>query len=83
MLRTYGSPPGVEQVRHAADVWIATRDLPRSVRKEYYRQAVERIAYYQERNRRARKSHTKRTLQRLRELGIEADQLNSCIPDNL
>ena len=70
----------VEQVRRAADVWIAACDLPRSMREQAYRRAAERIAYYQHRNQQARLSHTRKTIRRLRELGIEPDQLKSCLP---
>ncbi len=71
----------VEQVLQAACAWVVAQALPPPARVVIYRQAAERIAYYQDRNRRARQSHTKRTLRRLRELGIEADQLNSCVPN--
>ncbi len=71
----------VEQVHQAACAWVVAQALPPPARRIIYRQAAKRIAYYQERNRRSRKSHTKRTLRRLRELDIEVDQLNSCVPD--
>jgi hypothetical protein len=73
----------VEQVRDAASAWIEGQALPPSARPIVYRKVAERIGYYQHRNRQARQSHTKKTLSRLRNLGIEVGHLKSCVPDDL
>lgn len=72
----------VEQVRYAANVWMASHDLPRAARKKRYREAAERIAYYQHRNQQARRSHTNTTFRRLRQLGIKVSRLRPSKPGN-
>ena len=72
----------VEQVRDAASAWVEAQGLPPSARKKIYQETAARIAYYQRRNQQARKSHTKRTRQRLRAIGIKLDRLRSCVPDD-
>ncbi len=48
-----------------------------------YRETVDHIVYYQERNRLARMCHARTRVRRLRGLGIHVEQLESCIPDEL
>jgi len=69
----------VEQVRLAACVCIEAKSLSPSVRKKKFCQTAEIIAYYQRRNRQARISHTRKTLHRLKCLGIKVHQLPSCV----
>ena len=81
-------PPGglyltVEQVRLAACAWVEAQVYPSSVRTQVYERAALRIRYYQQRNRRARLAHWKRTLQKLAALDIHIRQLKSCIPRDL
>ena len=72
----------VEQVRRGANAWLLAQTLPSPARSYIYQQTAALITYHQRRNRQARLSHTKRTIQSLQKMGIEVDQLNSCIPDN-
>ena len=72
----------VEQVRDAVNTWLAAQPLARSARAEAYRKCAQRIAYYQRRNQQARKSHTKKTLQRLQKLRLDPRQLRSCSLDD-
>jgi hypothetical protein len=73
----------VEQVRQAACAWIAAQSLVAAGRLGIYRKTAKRIGYHQKRNRQARQSHTKTTVQRLRSLGIDVHRLPSCKPDEL
>ena len=70
----------VEQVREAAGAWFEAHSLPRGARWRRYQETAERIVYYQERNREARRSHTKTTLRRLHHMGIWLSDLPSCHP---
>ncbi len=71
----------MEQVRDAASVCVAAQCLPKQARFILYRQASDRIAYHQERNRLARECHRKRTLKRLAARGLEIKELPSCRRD--
>jgi SRSO17 transposase len=70
----------VEQVRSAMNTWLSTVDLPATKRQERYEEELEKQRYYQRRNQRARQSHTKTRISRLGALGIDVDQIKSCIP---
>lgn len=70
----------IEQVRSAMNTWLAAADLPRVRREERYQAELNKECYYQDRNRRARKSHTKTTISKLAELGIAVERIKSCIP---
>ena len=70
----------VEQVRRAACAWITGEFLPPQTRQRYYQRVAEKIEYYQYRNQQARKYHWKKTLERLRKLGINVKKLKSCVP---
>jgi hypothetical protein len=72
----------VEQVRSAMDVWLDTADLPPQPRRARFEKERYKQQYYQRRNRQARKSHTKTRLQRLTDLGIDANKIKSCLPDD-
>lgn len=69
----------LEQVRSAMDVWLDSADLPPSSRRERFEKELDKQKYYQRRNKQARKSHTKTRLQKLKALGIDIDQIKSCI----
>jgi SRSO17 transposase len=72
----------VEQVRSAMDLWLDTADLPPRSRRARFEKERHKQQYYQRRNRQARKSHTKTRLTRLTDLGIDADKIKSCLPDD-
>jgi len=70
----------VEQIRRAMIAWMDAADLPPAVRRKRHQREADIIRYYRRRNEQARKSHTKTRLKRLRALGIDVDELESCIP---
>ena len=70
----------VEQIHIAVSAWVEAQSLPLSARTTIYQRAAEQIDYYQTRNQQARMSHTKTTRQRLQAMGIQVDQLPSCVP---
>jgi len=70
----------VEQVRAAMTVWLNVADLSPAARKRGYEKELKKMRYHQRRNEQASKSHTKTKLERLSELGIEVEELVSCIP---
>jgi len=69
----------IEQVRSAVNTWLSSADLKPARRQERYEQELEKQHYYQRRNEQARKSHTKTRITRLHELGIDVDNIKSCI----
>jgi SRSO17 transposase len=73
----------IEQVRSAINVWLETADLPPTVRRRRLQTEHGKQQYYQRRNDQARKSHTKTRRRRLKEMGIDADKIKSCIPGHL
>ena len=82
----YDEPPNdqvdritVEQVRSAMNAWLETVDLPPKVRRQRFRDELDKQQYYQTRNKHARKSHIKTRLTRLGGLGIDPDQIKSCL----
>ena len=72
----------VEQVREAANTYLAARSLPPSARRARYQQAADLIAYHQHRNQQSRRAHYHDTLRQLRQRGINISQLKSCVPHN-
>ena len=70
----------VEQVRQAAGAWFESHGLPHGARSKRYQETAEQIIYYQRRNRDARRSHRKATLQRLHRMGIRLGDLQTCTP---
>lgn len=71
----------VEQVRSAMNVWLDAADLPPPVRRQRFEGELGIQTYYQQRNKQARKSHTKTRLEKLKAIGIDVDTIKSCIPD--
>lgn len=70
----------IEQVRSAANCWLASHDLPPPERRARYHRELEKHQYHQRRNVQAIKSHTKTRYQRLRAMGIEPDRIKTCKP---
>lgn len=77
---TSGELLTMEQVRRAADVFLATIGLPRRLRQQSYEAELDRQRYHQRRNAIAARSHRKTRLRKLRELGIDPDQIKSVLP---
>jgi hypothetical protein len=69
----------IEQVRSATNTWLSTSDLKPVARRRRYEKEQEKQRYYQRRNRQAGKSHTKTKLVRLNAMGIDVNQIKSCI----
>lgn len=77
---TSGELLTMEQVRRAADVYLDALDLPPATRRQRYEAELERQQYHQRRNAAASRSHHKTRLRRLRDLGIDPDQIKSVPP---
>lgn len=77
---TSGELLTMEQVRRAADVYIATFDLPCQQREDRYAAELVRQQYHQWRNMTAAKSHHKRRLKDLQQLGIDPYRIKSVCP---
>jgi SRSO17 transposase len=69
----------VEQVRSAMNTWLSSADLKPAARQDRYEQELAKQRYYQRRNKQARKSHTKTRITKLHILGINVDNIKSCI----
>jgi SRSO17 transposase len=67
----------MEQVRRAANVVIASLDLPPAARKKRYKKEVRHQQYYAHRNAQASRSHRKTRKKRLAELGIDPLKIKS------
>ena len=69
----------IEQVRSAMGTWLSTADLNPTARWKRAETNQKKQRYHQRRNRQAGKSHTKKQISRLTALGINVDQIKSCI----
>ena len=69
----------VEQVRRATNIYLAYHHLPPDLRDEAFDKELDDQRYHQERNAQARKSHTKTRVAFYRDLGIDVDNIKSCI----
>ena len=67
----------LEQVRRAADVFIASMDLPNRLRRKRYEAELERIRYHQRRNAEASRCHRKSRMDDYRAMGIDPDAIKS------
>jgi SRSO17 transposase len=70
----------LEQVRRAADVYIASADLPPRPRTARYQAEADRIRYHQIRNATASVSHRKTRLIEYEAMGIDAMSIKSIHP---
>ena len=70
----------VEQVRTAASAWVEAQSRHSAARRGIYQDAAEKIAYHQVHNQQSRIFHTRTTVAGLLAMGIDVDQLPSCIP---
>jgi len=80
-LVTSGELLTLEQVRRAADVYLAGIDLPTQYRHRQWEEELERQRYHQRRNAAASRSHRKTRLRQLHHLGIVLYQCNGVLPD--
>ena len=69
----------IEQVRSATNTWLSTADLKPAARRKRHEKGRNKQRYHQRRNRQAAKSHTKTKIARLTALGIDVNQIKSCI----
>ncbi len=70
----------VEQVHSATNVWLESSDLPPRHRRQRLEQECDKQRYYQDRNRQARRSHTKTRIAELEAIGIDINRIKSCLP---
>lgn len=70
----------LEQVRRAANVFLASIGLPPRCRANLYQDEADRQAYHARRNAQAAKSHKKRRRKRLAGLGIDPEKIKSVSP---
>lgn len=69
----------MEQVRRAMNAWLEAAAGLLTMTERLERELVKQ-QYYQRRNARTRRSHTKTRKTRLKSLGIDVDRIKSCIP---
>ena len=69
----------IEQVRSATNTWLSTADLKPAARRKRQEKDRNKQRYHQRRNRQAGKSHTKTKIARLTAMGIDVNQIKSCI----
>jgi hypothetical protein len=69
----------IEQVRSAMNTWLSSADLQPAARRQRYERNEKKQHDYQRRNLQAGRSHTKTTIVRLTAMGIDVDQIKSCI----
>ncbi len=69
----------VEQVRRSLNCWLQYHGLPANLREQEFQKELRDQHYYQRRNAQARKSHAKtREIQYLK-IGIDINQIKSCV----
>jgi SRSO17 transposase len=69
----------IEQVRSATNTWLSTADLTPAARRKRHEKDHNIQRYHQRRNRQAGNSHTKTKIARLTTMGIDVNQIKSCI----
>jgi hypothetical protein len=67
----------MEQVRRAANVFIDSMHLPPKPRQTVYEKEISNQQYYAQRNATAARSHHKRRLKQLKEIGIDPDKIKT------
>ena len=73
----------VEQVRLAASAWITAQQVKPSVQYCFFQKVVDVIVYRQDRNRDSRVSHWKTSIKKLKALGIDINEIQTCIPSEI
>ena len=61
------------------DVWLDAADLSPSARRKRFEKELDKQKYYQHRSKQARTSHTKTRLRKLKAMGIDVDEIKSCV----
>lgn len=69
----------MEEVRRAVNVWLQATTTP-SRQTERFQKELDQQEYYERRRAQSRRSHTKTRKTRLKELGIDAESIKSCLP---
>lgn len=69
----------VEQVRSAMNTWLSAADINPKARRTRYDEELTKQCYYQQRSTQSRKSHTKTRIAKLDSLGIDVNQIKSCV----
>ncbi len=69
----------IEQVRSAMTTWLSSADLKPAARQHRHENNEKKQRYYQRRNWQAAKSHTKTKITRFTRMGIDVNQIKSCI----
>jgi len=67
------------EVRSATNAYLSAADLKPAARRQRHEKERKKQHYHQRRNRQAGKSHTKTKIARLNALGIDVNQIKSCI----
>ncbi len=76
-LREAGEPFSVEQVRDVVEVQLDP-EMPRAEVRRQLGKVLAHIQYHQRRNATARRSHTKTSLKRLAEAGVDISTVRKC-----
>ena len=76
-LHEAGEPFTVEQVRDVVEVQLDP-EMPRSEVRRQLEKVLKRIRYHQRRNATASRSHTKTSLERLAEAGVDLSAARKC-----
>jgi SRSO17 transposase len=76
-LQEAGEPFSVEQVRDVVEVQLDP-EMPRTEVRRQLGKVLTRIQYHQRRNATARRSHTKTSLERLAEAGVDLSAVRKC-----
>lgn len=69
----------VEQVRSAMNAWLSAAEMKPATRRQCYQKELDQQHYHQRRNAQSRKSHTKTRIAKLKAVGIDPDQIKSCL----
>ena len=72
----------VDQVRYALSQWFLSRRYGRHARRILLQDAAARIAYHRRHNTQAKLSHTRTKRKTLTKLGINLNQIRSCLDCN-
>jgi hypothetical protein len=69
----------VEQVRRSLNTWLQHHAHPPSIRDAAFEKELADQTYHQQRNAQATQSHTKTRIQYYHRLGIDIEQIKSCL----